>query len=143
MQHIKNRREELDNDRYILNNIELKFFNNENLVISKYISKYFKISDFNKGINLEFDDGLIIPPKIIIDLDDAFKNNNYNGILFKKVYKIDQVFGEVFSSVLDVNILILNKGKFSLAQPFTVQIDYKINVKENNILTIYDDVFLI
>ncbi|OPC40695.1 hypothetical protein [Elizabethkingia miricola] len=143
VQHIKNRREELDNDRYILNNIELKFFNNENLVISKYISKYFKISDFNKGINLEFDDGLIIPPKIIIDLDDAFKNNNYNGILFKKVYKIDQVFGEVFSSVLDVNILILNKGKFSLAQPFTVQIDYKINVKENNILTIYDDVFLI
>lgn len=143
VQLIKSRRKELDDCRYILNNIALKFVHIENSTINNYISKYFESSKYNcdKIVNIKLYDTLVLPTDVIISLDKAFQNYAYTKIFFENVYKIDQLFGIAFNNILDADILILNKDKFKLTHPLTVYIDDEIN--DNNILTIHTDVFLI
>lgn len=143
---IKEKRKQLNNDR---SNIKFKCVfdqKKQSTAIENYKEKYFTYNGTSgKIIILECPENLLLPYKVMVDIDKKLEIENFNTIVFENVYQIDQLFQEAFNKVLDAEILILNKWKFILKKDF---ISVKVNHKEEvackeRILNIKEEVFLL
>lgn len=143
VQLIKNRTKELSQKQSPLKNISFKF-NKNNLEIKRYINSHFSFEENRCVIKRQIielgNHKLIIQPQSIQKIDFLFETKKVNKIHFQNVFKIDQIFTDLFLKTLNHSILTINIKKFTKHNKLIVDIK---NKNGNDILEIIDDVFLL
>ncbi|PXW13718.1 hypothetical protein C8D70_108123 [Chryseobacterium sp. CBTAP 102] len=143
---IKQRKKELDTFRIDLKKFNLLIRSTNNKIVINYIKKYFNINvvytepSFQMEKALDFASDLIIPDYLLLKIYTAIELENYTTICFKKVYKVDALFTEIFSKMLDFKLFGLNKGKFNLHHPIQISI---LNITTEKVLEIDEEVFIL
>lgn len=132
-------RQELNKNRPIMGKIVI-----EDGTSSPYYRKYFKggVRNLNMKDLFLIPDNLVMSPNTLTHINLQLQDLNVDGLRFENVFIIDQLFTELFSKILDFDLLFVNKGKFSKGKSVEVKIG-KPSEEIGEILKIDDAVFIL
>lgn len=117
---IKQRKKELNSQRIDLRQFTFLISGKNNKLVKKYLKKYFDTNIMYKeplhqeSLILNISADLIIPTYLLLKICNAINLENYDTVYFKNIYKIDALFINIFSKILDFKLFDSNRGKFNL-----------------------------